>query len=105
MKIAKHKMIEVHDHIVCGEMEIDELVHQGVIREVQAKDPRHDLFLKIKHPGQRVFKGGWGPELLMFSDQGDPHIGKVGRIHCSYLRYKEIAEWFLANMFQGDRNA
>ena len=80
-------------------MEIEELSKYGHMRQWHPKDDRHSLFLLMKYPNTEFYKGGWGPELLHFTEI-DPHIGKVGKILCTYSRYKEISEWFLKNMFK-----
>lgn len=84
--------------IICGAMEIEELSKYGRIKEWSPKNDRHALFLMIKYPDTRFYKGGWGPELLYFSDQGLA-IGKVGKMLLTYSRYKEVANWFLVNTF------
>jgi hypothetical protein len=91
-------IIQLQWHIVCGSMEIEELERYKRIQEWTPRNDRHSLFLTIKHPDTKFYKGSWGPELLHFSDDG-PYRGKVGKIHCTYQRYTEIAKWFLMNMF------
>jgi len=93
-----NKIIELQWHIVCGSMEIEELHRYKRITKWTARNQRHALFMTIKHPDTEFYKGGWGPELLHFSDDG-PYRGKVGKIYCTYERYKQIAGWFLTNMF------
>ena len=90
--------IELDWHTVCGGVEIDELTRHHHIREWSPRKERHALFLTMKHPDTRFYKGAWGTELLHFSDDG-PYRGKVGKIYCTYERYKQIASWFLDNMF------
>ena len=90
--------IQLQWHIVCGSMEIEELEKAERIREWCARNQRHALFLTIKHPNTKFYKGAWGSELLHFSDDG-PYRGRVGKIYCTYDRYKQIASWFLDNMF------
>ena len=92
------QIIELEWHIVCGSMEIEELSRYKRIAKWQGRNDRHSLFMTIKHPDTEFYKGGWGPELLHFTDDG-PYRGKVGKIYCSYPRYKHIANWFLVNMF------
>lgn len=75
------------------------MTRYGKIREWHPRRHRHSLFLAIKHPNQLFYKGGWGPELLYFDLQGDEYLGRCGRVHCTYDRYKQIADWFLRNMF------
>lgn len=91
------QQVDLNWHIVCGSMEIDELELRKAIRPV-GRNHRYDLFLKIKHPDTEFYRGGWGPEVLHFEDMG-PHMGRVGRVHCTYDRYKQIAEWFLTNLW------
>jgi hypothetical protein len=79
-------------------MEIDELYLTMKIVPWQAKDSRHYLFLQIKYPNTKFYKGSWGQELLHFVDDG-AYRGQVGKIYCSYDRYKEIAKWFLNTMY------
>jgi hypothetical protein len=89
----------ISDHIICGEIELDDLLAKGLIQRFEYKDPRHELFDQIKHPGQIKFKGSWGPEILMFNrQQADPYIGPVGKIHCSYGRFAEIQQWMLTHL-------
>lgn len=95
--MAKHR-VEQQWHIVCGSMEIEELQRYKRIKEWSPRDERHALFLAIKHPDTRFYKGSWGPELLHFSNEGT-YRGEVGKVFCSYQRYKHIANWFLTNMF------
>ena len=85
-------------HIVCGSMEIEELERYSLITPWQAKDHRHSLFLTMKYPEHRFYKGTWGPELLHFVNEGE-YRGSVGKIYCTYARYTDIAKWFLTNMF------
>jgi len=91
-------LTELNWHVVCGEMEVEELLLSGVIK-YKRFNPRHDMFFKIKNPTVAVYTGGWGPEPLLVESLGE-YIGTVGRIHCSYRRYTEIAEWFLNQMFR-----
>jgi hypothetical protein len=91
-------IIQLQWHIVCGSVEIEELEKAQRIREWSARNQRHALLLTIKHPETRFYKGAWGFELLHFSDDG-PYRGQVGKIYCTYERYKQIASWFLDNMF------
>ena len=86
-------------HIVCGSMEIEELQRYQLIKEFKPKNQRHWLFMKIKHPNQRFFKGGWGSEILYFDIEGDIYLGRCGRVYCTYERYKQIADWFLKSMY------
>ena len=79
-------------------MEIEELSKHGIIKQWHPKNDRHSLFLMIKHPNTDFYKGPWGPEILYFSDDG-PYRGKVGKMLLTYSRYKEIANWFLVNVF------
>lgn len=79
-------------------MEIEELQKYQRLKPWTPKNDRHNLFLVIKYPDTKFYKGDWGPELLHFVDDG-PYRGKVGKIFCSYERYTEIAKWFLINMF------
>ena len=79
-------------------MEIEELAKYSQIKEWSPRNDRHALFLTIKHPNTKFYKGGWGPELLHFADDG-PYRGKVGKIFCSYDRYRYIANWFLKTTF------
>jgi len=90
--------IELNWNIVCGSAEIEELARYNRIREWSPRNERHALFLTIKHPDTKFYKGAWGTELLHFVDDG-PYRGKVGKIYCSYERYTIIAKWFLVNMF------
>lgn len=92
------KIITQTWQIVCGSMEIEKLSKHGFIKEWQPRTERHALFMAIKYPEQRFYKGGWGPELLHFVDDG-PYRGKVGKIFCSYDRYRHIANWFLITTF------
>lgn len=85
-------------HIVCGSMEIEELSRYKKIKEWTPRKERHALFFAIKYPETRFYKGAWGPELLHFVNDG-VHRGPVGKIHCTYKRYKEITNWFITNMF------
>lgn len=81
-------------------MEIEELQSRGKIKP-QGCNRRYDLFLKIKYPNTEFYRGGWGPEILHFVDDG-PYRGKVGKIFCSYGRYSHIARWFLDTMFESE---
>ena len=92
------KIVEQHWHIVCGSVEIEELSRYGKLKEWTPRNELHALFLAIKHPDTRFYKGGWGPELLYFTDDG-PYRGPVGKVFCSYNRYTDIARWFLFSMF------
>lgn len=96
--MATRKIVEQQWHIVCGSAEIEELTRYKRIKEWSPRNQRHALFLAIKHPETRFYKGAWGQEILYFADDG-PYRGKVGKIFCSYQRYTEIAKWFLTNMF------
>jgi len=80
-------------------MEIEELTRYKKLKEWSPRNDRHALFMTIKHPNSRFYRGGWGPELLHFVDDGI-YRGPVGKIFCSYDRYKTIATWFLTTMFQ-----
>lgn len=93
--MAKIK-INVNEHIVCGEVEIDHFLCRGVIK-IKKFNTRQDLFLKIKNPTTQYYQGSWGPEILTLEDRND-YLGRVGRIHCTYERYREIAQWFLDNL-------
>ena len=86
-------------HIVCGSVEIDELSKYRHIKQWHPRKDRHAIFMSIKYPNELFYKGGWGPELLHFVDDG-PYRGKVGKIHCTYARYVEISKWFLLTMYQ-----
>jgi hypothetical protein len=88
--------VELNWHIVCGSVEIGQLELRNAIRPL-GRDDRYDLFLTIKYPNTEFYRGTWGPEILYFEDQG-PYLGPVGRIHCTYDRYKEIAQWFLSEL-------
>lgn len=92
------KIVEQQWHIVCGSVEIEELTNYKKITVCSLRNKRHALFLTIKHPGHRFYRGGWGPELLHFTNE-NIYQGPVGKIFCSYNRYKEISDWFLKNMF------
>lgn len=97
--MATRKVVEQHWNIVCGSMEIEELQKYNLIKEWKPRNHRHALFLVIKYPDTKFYKGSWGPELLHFVNDG-PYRGSVGKIFCSYDRYKDIAKWFLTNMFR-----
>ena len=91
-------VVDLQWHIVSGTMENEELLSRSKIREWHPKKDRHSLFMSMKYPGHRFYKGSWGPELLHHVDEGYLR-GGVGKVHCTYDRYKEIANWFLRNMF------
>lgn len=97
--MAIRKVVNQDWHIVSGSAEIEELTRYGKIREWSPRNQRHALFLTMKHPNHIFYQGGWGPELLHYDREADIYLGKCGRIYCSYERYKEIANWFLKNMF------
>lgn len=92
-------VVKLDWHIVCGSMEIEELSNRGLLKNKHTDGSRHSLFMMIKYPEHKFYQGGWGPELLHFVDDG-PYRGKVGKVRCSYQRYKDIANWFLMTMFQ-----
>lgn len=94
--MATPRIVEQQWHIVCGSIEIEELQRQGLLKP-RGRNVRYDLFLKIKHPNTEFYKGGWGPEILYFSEE-DPYRGPVGRVFCTYARYRHISEWFLEAM-------
>ena len=80
-------------------MEVEELEKYGLIKEWHPKNDRHSLFMIMKYPNTKFYKGRWGPELLHFVDDG-PYRGKVGKMLLTYSRYKEVANWFLLSMFK-----
>jgi hypothetical protein len=92
------RKIEQQWFIVCGAMEIEELTRLEKIEPWMTKKNRHSLFLMIKYPGTKFYRGSWGAEILHFADEGE-YRGKVGKIYTNYERYKEIANWFLINTF------
>jgi len=97
--LATPRVVEQQWHILCGSMEIEELSKYKKITQWHPRNDRHSLFLQIKHPDTDFYRGGWGPELLHFVDDGI-YRGRVGKIFCTYDRYKEIAKWFLTTMFE-----
>lgn len=84
-------------HIVCGNIEVEELELRGDIWLRQATD--NELFDLIRYPNQKIYSGNWGPEPLHFY-QHSMTFGHAGSVFCSYNRYKEIAAWFLDTMFR-----
>jgi hypothetical protein len=79
-------------------MEIEELQKYKKVSEWTPRNDRHALFLSIKYPDHKFYKGSWGPELLHFVDEG-VYRGPVGKIYCTYNRYTHVARWFVENMF------
>jgi len=90
--------IELNWHIVCGQIEVEQLMLQGLIWSRPVYDQRHQLFLQIKYPDHFLYQGRWGPETLHLVNHG-PYRGVVGEMHLTYDRYKEIAQWFLDAMY------
>lgn len=84
-------------HIVSGFREIEDLAASGKITEWCPKDDRHSLFLAMKYPNDRFYKGSWGRELLHLTEH-DRHLGAVGKVYTTYRRYKEISDWLLKNL-------
>lgn len=99
LQLATPKVIDLSWHIVTGSVEIEELAKYGKIWQYKPKS-RQDLFLTMKYPNDIFYKGGWGPELLHFDREGDPYLGRTGKIYCTYERYRQIARWLLDNMFE-----
>jgi len=92
------KLVEQSWHIVCGNIEIEELSRQGKIKQWHPRNDRHSLFMTMKYPSHSFYKGGWGPELLhMVTEQ--PHLGTVGKVFCTYNRYTLITRWLITNTF------
>ena len=87
------------NHIICGQLELDELVRQGLIIEWQPKNNRHQLFLQIKHPNTRFYKGQWGPELILSPRDQEPTIGRPGYVYATFTRAQEITRWIIDSLF------
>lgn len=100
--------IQLDWHTVCGSVEIDELTRHHHIREWSPRDKRHTLFLTMKHPDTRFYKGAWGSEILHFVYHTDTahsptplpqYQSRVGRVYCTLERSSEIANWIRTMMF------
>ncbi len=83
-------------HIVCGEMDVEQLLTANLIKAAHRQNDRYSLFLKIKYPNDRIYTGHWGPELLHVRIV-DPYFGTAGEVYCTEDRFREIAEWFINN--------
>ena len=91
--------IELKNHIICGQLEIEELLRQGIITEWQPKNSRHQLFHKIKYPNSRFYQGGWGPELMQSPIDAEVTVGRPGYVWCSFNRANEICRWILDQLY------
>ena len=86
-------------HIIAGSLEMEEHLRYGVIKEREFS-ARHDLFLKIKHPGMKFYQGGWGPELILWPTEGGVDIGRPVIVWATEQRAKEIQQWIQRSMFE-----
>jgi hypothetical protein len=100
--------IQLQWHTVCGSVEIEELERTKQIKKWQPRIARHGLFLTMKYPDTRFYKGAWGAELLHFvyytntTHSPTPlpqYQSRVGRVYCSLERSIEITNWFRTMMF------
>jgi hypothetical protein len=91
--------LNLDNHIVCGQLELQEYLSSNRVKEWQPKNPRHNLFHKIKYPDTEFYQGPWGPELLKVPKQEDPLLGRPGYIWCTESRCLEIRQWIMANLF------
>ena len=85
-------------HIVAGSLEMEEFIRYKVVDEHEFKDARHSLFRKIKHPGMLFYKGGWGPEILMWPSQGGLELGRPAMVYATAKRAKQIEVWIQENL-------
>lgn len=92
--------LNLSNHIVCGQLELQEYLDQGLVKPWQPRDPRHRLFHKIKHPDTDFYQGPWGPELLKVPQRDDPLLGRPGYVWCTESRCLEIRQWIMANLFR-----
>jgi len=58
--------IHLDEHIVASNEEIKILLIDGDITEFVPRNPRHQLFWRIKTCPYQTFKGPWGRELLFW---------------------------------------
>lgn len=92
-------MIKLDWHIVCGSLEIEELLKAGLLDHWLIKDPRHQLFYTMKHPNTTAYKGHWGPELLIQEDDEDILLGRPARVWSTIQRKQEIVTWIITNIY------
>jgi hypothetical protein len=92
-------MIKLNWQIVCGRYELEELETYKAVELVEFKNNRHQLFHVIKHPNHNTYKGGWGPELMLYDKQDDLLRGQLGVVWATEARGQEIASWIRDQMF------
>lgn len=92
-------MFKLDWQLVCGRYEVEELSHYKVITPAEPKDPRHKLFLVMKHPDKIMYKGAWGPEILYYDKEDDFLRGQLGHVWATEKRGEEIAVWLRDQMF------
>ena len=87
------------NHLICGQLELQEYLLSDRVRLWQPKDPRQQLFHQIKYPDIDFYQGPWGPELLKVPRKEDPLLGRPGYIWCTEHRCLEIRQWVMSNLF------
>jgi len=84
--------IDLAWHVVCGRWEVDALVAQQDISEYVSRDPRHNLFLKMKHSDKIIYKGPWGPELIYYDRVDNMTTGQLGIVWATPQRALTIEQ-------------
>lgn len=92
--------IELRDHLICGSAELEDYIRYNLIKPWQPRNPRHQLFHKIKYPRSDFYSGGWGPELLVVRTDPDVFYGPQAIIHATQARADEIRRWIVDNLFE-----
>jgi hypothetical protein len=97
--LATPKRIELEWRVVCGRYEVDELKTYNMIEPWRPKNPRHNLFHRIKYPDQEFYQGSWGPEILYYDLVDNLTSGQLGKVYATKQRGDEIHHWFIDTMF------
>lgn len=89
------RKIDLSWHVVCGRYEMEEFQLYGVVRPWRYRDPRHEIFDKLKYTNQSKWQGDWGPEPLLYDNVDDLLLGQLGRVWCTERRAEEIKHWII----------
>lgn len=93
-KLATHKKINLEWISVMSRMELEEYSAANKIKLWQPKDPRHKTYYLLKYGTTKGYKGGWGPELIVWRPEDE-----LGYVWSTHSRACEIRDWIRDNIF------
>ena len=81
-------------HPVVSRLELEEYTKSNAIKPYLPKNQRQLVFHKLKYGNQQMYKGAWGPELLLWRTDTD-----LGYVWATDHRSQEIIAWIRDNIF------